>query len=87
MKALWLTDLHLPFVSHDKVTEFFHFLKSHSPGCVFVGGDTGESSNFGEYLEDLQSIVSAPVYFVLGNHDFYKGSFQSVHYMAEEVTT
>lgn len=83
MKAIWLTDLHLNFVSSDGFTRFFTALRNQAPDCILVGGDIGEAHDFRDYLVDLQEKLSVPVYFVLGNHDFYKGSFNSVCSIAE----
>ena len=39
-----------------------------------VSGDIGESHDIAGYLQEMEEIVQKPTYFVLGNHDFYRGS-------------
>ncbi len=42
---------------------------------MLVSGDIGESHDVCDYLEQIRRALDpAPIYFVLGNHDFYRGS-------------
>lgn len=77
-KALWLTDLHLSHLGRKDREEFIQSLKNVSPDCLLIGGDTGEAHSICNYLQELENVVSCPVYFVLGNHDFYGGSLSVV---------
>jgi 3',5'-cyclic AMP phosphodiesterase CpdA len=43
-----------------------------------ISGDIGEADDVIEYLEAIAEKVRRPVYFVLGNHDFYNGSIAGV---------
>lgn len=43
---------------------------------IIITGDISLATSIVNHLEIIDSIVDKPVYFVLGNHDFYKGSFQ-----------
>jgi predicted phosphohydrolase len=45
---------------------------------VLLGGDIGESQNICDYLARLHDAIPAPIYFVLGNHDYYHGSIAQV---------
>ena len=86
MRATWLTDLHLSFLKPPAVKEFLKAVKAHRPDVVLVGGDTGEASNFREYLEQIHDATSAPVYYVLGNHDFYGSDIEYVRDFARLST-
>lgn len=78
MRLGWLTDLHLNFVrSHARQT-FYAQLRAQKVAALLVGGDTGEADSVLAYLSELVNAVGVPVYFVLGNHDFYRGSIQSL---------
>jgi Icc protein len=73
-RIVWLTDLHLNFLSDAQVGEFFEHVAADLPDALLVGGDIGESPTICDYLERMHSAISAPIYFVLGNHDYYFGS-------------
>jgi hypothetical protein len=60
---------------------------SLTPGCLtprrFEGGtgtclsgDVGEAPTVAGYLQELGRAVSTSLYFVVGNHDFYRRSFR-----------
>jgi predicted MPP superfamily phosphohydrolase len=73
MRLAWLTDIHLNFVALDKRQDF---LKRVSERCdaVVISGDIGESPDIVSFLGEMEDVLQKPIYFVLGNHDFYKGS-------------
>lgn len=73
-RIAWLTDIHLNFLSDAGVDEFLASVALARPDAVLVGGDIGESPDICDYLERMRRILRAPIYFVLGNHDFYRGS-------------
>ena len=86
MKRLaWLTDIHLNFVSPDDVAIFAHQVQQDCPDAVFVGGDIGEADSFAGFLRRLVELLELPVYFVLGNHDFYRGSIIEVRDAARSL--
>lgn len=78
MKAAWLTDIHLNFCGQDQIVEFFRASSREPLDCLFMSGDIGEADTIIHYLKQADSILKRPFYFVLGNHDFYKGSIKKV---------
>ncbi len=78
MKIAWITDPHLNFVSHADIDQFIEEVRDVHPDAVLIGGDTGEADSFAAYLERVADALGLPVYFVLGNHDYYKGSISGV---------
>jgi predicted phosphohydrolase len=56
------------------------------PNAVLIGGDIGEAPTFATYLEDVASALNLPIYFVLGNHDYYKGSIAAVRATARSLS-
>jgi 3',5'-cyclic AMP phosphodiesterase CpdA len=44
------------------------------PDAVLVGGDIGEADSFAGFLGRLAELLDVPLFFVLGNHDYYRGS-------------
>ncbi len=83
MKAIWLTDIHLNFALPEDLLKFTNHLKSEKADCIFLTGDIGEAHNSLMYLEMLAETVQCPVYFVLGNHDFYGSSILNVREYTE----
>ena len=63
-KLIWVTDIHLNFV------ELVY--------SILIGGDIAEAKDLMKYLKILEDLLKCPIYFVLGNHDFYHGSIREV---------
>lgn len=82
-KLAWCTDIHLDFIDGPndvgRVHEEFAEPLARS-GCdgVVLSGDISLARHVTRHLNILDRIVNKPIYFVLGNHDFYGGSFASV---------
>ena len=75
---LWLTDLHFNFLTPNQVEAFCQRLVAEDPSGVLIGGDIGEADTAATYLQTLEAALQRPIYFVLGNHDFYGGSIDAV---------
>jgi len=84
MRLAWLTDIHLNFVDG---IERRRFLKAvgEQADAVAISGDIGESQDIAAYLREIDEFVEKPVYFVLGNHDFYRGSISKTRLRVAEV--
>jgi 3',5'-cyclic-AMP phosphodiesterase len=79
MKRLaWLTDIHLNFLHQAGLKAFFTSLPEVD--AFVITGDIGEAHDVAAHLRSFAD--RGPVYFVLGNHDFYRGSIAGVR---EEV--
>jgi 3',5'-cyclic AMP phosphodiesterase CpdA len=79
MKRLaWVTDVHLNFPGRGAVDGFFRSLAVTDADAVLLSGDVGEAPDVARYLNELDTWVGRPVYFVLGNHDFYRGTIAGV---------
>ena len=78
MKSLaWLTDIHLNFLSPPAQEAFIAGLAQTDADAFLLGGDIGEADDVGDHLEAFSGL-GKPVYFVLGNHDFYHGTISGV---------
>ena len=86
MKAAWLTDIHLNFLKQNQIDRFFQELSKEPVDYFFMSGDIGEADTVVDYLKLAESILKRPFYFVLGNHDFYKGSLKKVRAAVSELT-
>jgi Icc protein len=78
MRLGWLTDPHLNFVAPSGRAAFYDRLRNEKLDALLLGGDIGEADSVAALLSELESALNLPVYFVLGNHDFYGGSIREV---------
>ena len=85
MKALWANDIHLEFLAPRQYDEFLQRLAEAECDCLLLGGDIGTAPNILGYLSDIQRTVRKPVYFVLGNHDYYRGSIFVIRASMQEL--
>jgi 3',5'-cyclic-AMP phosphodiesterase len=86
MKHLaWITDVHFNFVDQVRIDAFCAVLADPAPEGVLLSGDTGEAHNVALYLDALAARLDCPVYFVLGNHDFYRGTIAGVRKKIETL--
>jgi len=83
MRCAWATDIHLNFVRDRHRFAFAESVLADDPDIVLLGGDIAEANTVVPYLEELAKRIGRPIYFVLGNHDFYRGS---IHTVREAVT-
>lgn len=77
-RLVWLTDIHLNFVDSPLVDDLCARIVAESPDAVLITGDIGESDDVEQYMSRIASRVERPIYFVLGNHDFYHSSIAIV---------
>jgi len=76
VRATWLTDVHLNFLDEQRLDGFLALVQREAPDVLLVTGDTGESADIIEFVDRLSAITR--LYFVLGNHDFYRSSIAEV---------
>jgi Icc protein len=74
----WLTDIHLNFVDDRQRRQFYCRVAEQKLDAVLLGGDIGEAGSVIHFLREMTAALQMPVYFVLGNHDFYRGSIAGV---------
>jgi Icc protein len=84
-RAVWLSDLHLDFVSPDEALACWHAVAELKPDWVMLGGDIGQAENVVPLLRQAAAVLDRPVAFVLGNHDYYRGSIAEVRAEVREV--
>ena len=78
VRVAWLTDIHLNFVDASRVESFLNEVRSLAADAVLITGDIAEARDVVQYLEHIDEALQTPIYFVLGNHDFYFGSIAQV---------
>lgn len=82
MRLCWITDPHLNFMPPEPSMKF-----ATEPwyDAIVITGDIAEAPSLVMLLKKYAESVKCPVYFVLGNHDYYRGSFKSVREQAAAV--
>jgi Calcineurin-like phosphoesterase len=86
MKRLaWITDVHLNFLTAEGVEDFFRTLAETDVDAMLLSGDLGEAPDVALHLNALDTWLGRPIYFVLGNHDFYRGSITGVRAKIEAL--
>jgi predicted MPP superfamily phosphohydrolase len=78
MKLTWLTDVHLNFLEKDKRMDFYQMLIATDSDGVVLSGDIAEATSIELILKEMANATQKPIYFVLGNHDYYRGSVHDV---------
>ncbi len=82
----WATDIHLDFVNRRQLEVLAAALAERGPDGVVLSGDLSSSPSLVEDLEALAEELARPIYFVLGNHDFYGGSIAGVRARMQALT-
>jgi predicted phosphohydrolase len=78
VRASWLTDIHLNFLKPLALKAFYDRVAAERPDAVLITGDIAESDSVAKVLEEMAQHTGAAVYFVLGNHDYYRSSIRTV---------
>lgn len=85
MRIGWLTDIHLNFVTPERRAALYSRVNNEKLDALLIGGDIGEADSVTGFLCELASAFGdVPVHFVLGNHDFYRGSIRAVRQIVSE---
>ncbi|MBI4853515.1 MAG: metallophosphoesterase [Acidobacteria bacterium] len=83
LRLAWVTDIHLNFLRKEQIKEFCNKLLKSNPEGLLITGDISEAPHLEKHLKLLARNLEIPIYFVLGNHDFYFGEIAQVR---QEVT-
>jgi UDP-2,3-diacylglucosamine pyrophosphatase LpxH len=87
MKLIWLTDLHLEFLTPGLARAFIAEVVAEKPHAVLITGDISNARGLEYHLGMLAESLRCNVYFELGNHDFYLGSLAQVDALAQKACT
>jgi len=85
-RVAWLTDIHLNFLRPVQLEKFYQQIKDTEPNCILISGDLTEAPRLQYTLQQFEARLPYPIYFVLGNHDFYGASIEDVHSLVHELT-
>ncbi len=87
MSLVWATDIHLDSVGPERLVEFLHAIQSSPCDGVLLSGDMSNAVGLEADLTMIADSLDKPVYFVLGNHDYYGGSIAGVRRIARNLTS
>jgi Icc protein len=87
MKLAWLTDPHLNCAREAAWHRLAGQLSQQSPDALLLTGDLDEAPGVVARLDWLADRANCPLYFVLGNHDFYRGSIAATRAAVTARTT
>jgi len=71
MKLIWLTDIHLNFLWPELRMDFYRKTIDTSGDKTLISGDIAEATSISTILKKMAEAIKKPIYFVLGNHDYY----------------
>jgi hypothetical protein len=78
MHLAWLSDIHLDFVDEAAVERLGRETSATKARLAVVTGDVALAASVIDKLAALAGAARMPIYFVLGNHDFYGGRIAEV---------
>ena len=87
MKVAWATDIHLNFVEEPQVAALCADIDATGAHAVLLGGDIAEAESVGPWLGFMAARLHAPIYFVLGNHDYYGSDIETVRQAARSLAS
>lgn len=83
MRIAWASDVHFDFVDEAQVVTWARGIVDSGASALLLGGDIADARSLAGWLELVQrELGSRPLYFVLGNHDYYHGSIAAVRELA-----
>lgn len=85
MRLAWATDIHLDFLADEQVRAFAASLVADRPDAVILSGDLSHAEQLEHHLRLLASATACPIYFVLGNHDYYGSGVAAVRQAVAEI--
>ena len=76
----WATDIHLDFLktSDSAYQHWLSTIQAQNPAGVLLTGDIATAPTLLPWLDQVAADLPYPLYFVLGNHDYYDGSIAEV---------
>ncbi len=75
-ELVWLSDLHADSLRSDLVVDL-EVLGRESPEGILITGDISNADRLDDHLTALATL-RCPIFFILGNHDYWNGSFAGV---------
>lgn len=88
MKIAFCSDLHLNFIPKNEIINFANKITDTGCDILLISGDIAESQSLDECLSLLANTFCKPIYYVLGNHCYYKSSIKdTINYCNKYLNT
>lgn len=84
---LWATDLHLNYFSNEYITNFGKSLSKYNCTSLIISGDISLGNRLENDLKVLSDAIQVPIYYVLGNHDYWYSSFDKIDQLTKTLET
>lgn len=86
MRIAWCSDIHLDMADGFIVRRFVARLIQSRPDAVLITGDIATGTTIADEIVEFSDAVGVPVYFVLGNHDYYGRPIEAVRDELRQLT-
>ena len=83
--ASWCTDLHWEQALEKYKQQTINEIKDSQPDCLLISGDIADAAHINETLLELQNQLQIPIYFILGNHDYYGSRIETVRTQMQQL--
>lgn len=87
MKFAWLTDIHLNFLDEECRQIFYGDINATGCDAILISGDIAEALSLRKLLNEMSEQVKKPIYFIVGNHDYYRGNIDDVRKQLKELSS
>ena len=74
-RLVWTSDTHLDRMARSEFLEFIEYLQELNADGFVLAGDIAEADSVISFLTEFRQQLDCPIYFVLGNHDFWGSTF------------
>jgi predicted phosphohydrolase len=75
----WMSDIHLDMVEEGVFSELLQDIVQSDAEGIWLTGDIATGRDVCSWIRKIQLGTGLPVYFVLGNHDYYHSSLYDVN--------
>lgn len=82
---LWATDLHLNYFTNEYIDNFGRSLLKYKSSALIISGDISLGNRLENDLKVLSNAIQIPIYYVLGNHDYWYSSFDKVDELSKKL--
>ncbi|QDP73679.1 metallophosphoesterase [Legionella israelensis] len=78
MKLAWLTDIHLNFLEVETRLQYYEDILVTGCDAILISGDIADAPSLDDLLNEMVGEIKKPIYFIVGNHDYYRGIIADV---------
>jgi predicted phosphohydrolase len=87
MQLAWLTDIHLNFLKVEMRQKLYADILATACDALLISGDIAEAPSLTDLLSEMAVQIKKPIYFIVGNHDYYRGTVSDVRKALTTLST